>query len=68
MLEMLSLHCPYCGEPLNAALERLAEARGYDADCPVCFCPIRFRVTPLIHGRFMRVRAMRSHGEPHPAA
>lgn len=67
MLELVSLRCPYCGEPLNAALDRVADARDFESDCPVCFCPVRFRITPVIDGRFLRVRTLRAH-EPHPAA
>lgn len=59
MFEHICILCPYCGEPLNAALEHVRERRDYASDCPVCFCPILFRVSLVMDGRFKRVLAVR---------
>jgi hypothetical protein len=34
-------HCPYCGEPVELALDASAGAQDYVEDCPVCCRPMR---------------------------
>lgn len=58
--EQVSVNCPYCGEPLGAALDPAGPDREFSAECPVCFCPIHFRREPVLFGRFHRVLALRA--------
>lgn len=59
MVEPVNVECPYCGEPLTAPLEQAASGGEHAAECPICFCPILFRVSPVLQGRFHRVVAVR---------
>lgn len=59
MVEQVNVECPYCGEPLTAPLDQVAVGQDHSAECPVCFCPILFRVSRVFEGRFHRVVAVR---------
>lgn len=58
MVEQVKVECPYCGEPLSAPLEAPLREE-LPAECPICFCPILFRSSPVLEGRFHRVVAVR---------
>lgn len=60
MVEQVNVECPYCGEPLTAPLDQAADCREHGAECPICFCPILFRVSPVFQGRFHRVLVVRN--------
>jgi len=46
MSEFLSLHCPYCGEVIELAIdEGGGSAQSYVEDCPVCCQPWQVEVT-----------------------
>jgi len=46
MSEFLSLHCPYCGEVIELAIdEGGGSAQSYVEDCPVCCRPNVLRVS-----------------------
>ena len=36
--------CPYCGEPIEAAVDTSAGSQDYIEDCPVCCRPIEFHL------------------------
>ncbi len=59
MVEPVNVECPYCGEPLSAPLDKTAGGGEHAAECPICFCPILFRVLPVLQGRLQRVVAVR---------
>lgn len=59
MVEQVNVECPYCGEPLSTPLNHIGQCRDHPAECPICFCPILFRVSPVLEGRFHRVVAVR---------
>lgn len=59
MVEQVNVECPYCGEPLTAPVVQAAQDRDHPAECPICFCPIVFRVSPVFQGRFHRVIVVR---------
>lgn len=40
-MEFRMFHCPYCGEPVELALDGSAGAQDYVEDCAVCCRPIR---------------------------
>lgn len=40
MLDFQTIHCPYCGEPLQIALDPSAGDQDYIEDCQVCCRPI----------------------------
>lgn len=44
MLSYQSVHCPYCGEPLELALDGSAGEQSYIEDCQVCCRPISVSV------------------------
>lgn len=39
------VHCPYCGEPVELALDGSAGDQRYVEDCPVCCRPMNVTVT-----------------------
>lgn len=40
MLETTTIHCPYCGEPVELAVDASAGAQVYVEDCQVCCRPM----------------------------
>ena len=40
MLEQVTIGCPYCGEPIEIALEPEAMGQRYVEDCQVCCKPM----------------------------
>lgn len=42
--EPVRIDCPYCGEPIDIAIERSAGRQQYVEDCHVCCQPIHLRV------------------------
>ncbi len=40
MLDFQLIHCPYCGEPFEIALDTSAGDQDYIEDCQVCCRPI----------------------------
>ena len=44
MEHIVSVACPYCGEPIELRVEPLPEPQDYVEDCPVCCRPIEVRV------------------------
>ncbi|WDS35551.1 CPXCG motif-containing cysteine-rich protein [Pseudoxanthomonas sp.] len=40
MLAFQTIHCPYCGEPLDIAVDVSAGDQQYIEDCQVCCRPI----------------------------
>jgi len=40
MLDFRTIYCPYCGEPLEIALDTSAGDQQYIEDCQVCCRPI----------------------------
>lgn len=42
MQEIQDYDCPYCGEPVGAALDLSGGDQTYIEDCPVCCRPIIF--------------------------
>lgn len=44
MLDLVSVHCPYCGEPLDLQVDASAGDQSYVEDCHVCCRPIEVAV------------------------
>lgn len=44
MSRWLELHCPYCGEPIDVAVDDSAGDQDYIEDCQVCCRPIAISV------------------------
>jgi hypothetical protein len=44
MLDFQAIHCPYCGEPLEIAVDISAGNQQYIEDCQVCCRPISMTV------------------------
>lgn len=42
--QSVSIHCPYCGEPLDMIVDCSVEAQRYIEDCQVCCRPIEMAV------------------------
>ena len=40
MLPLVQVWCPYCGEPIELAVDDSAGDQAYVEDCPVCCRPI----------------------------
>ena len=44
MQENAEIDCPYCGEPMEIALDPSVTAQTYIEDCQICCQPIQIRV------------------------
>ena len=44
MLEVVNLHCPYCGESFESSVDCSAGSQTYVEDCAVCCRPIEVRI------------------------
>lgn len=44
-LKVSSVHCPYCGERIEALLDCSVPVQTYTEDCQVCCRPIVFNVS-----------------------
>jgi hypothetical protein len=51
LLETVSIHCPYCGEPLELTVDRSVDRQQYVEDCQVCCSPMDVRVSVDGDGR-----------------
>lgn len=45
MLPLESIHCPYCGESIDIAIDDSVEHQQYVEDCHVCCRPINVTVS-----------------------
>lgn len=43
--DVASVHCPYCGEPIEIVVDPSVAHQEYTEDCSVCCRPIIFTVT-----------------------
>ena len=44
-MDTQDIHCPYCGEPLEIAIDWSVREQEYVEDCQVCCQPMVLRVT-----------------------
>lgn len=57
--EFISLHCPYCGESFETAIDTSAgDDQQYVEDCAICCRPINVRVALATGGEVM-IRTLR---------
>ncbi len=49
-LEEMTVHCPYCGEPITVLVDSSVSSQQYIEDCQVCCRPIEFDVTVGMDG------------------
>lgn len=47
MSELVSVHCPYCGEPIELVVDAPAGSAAYVEDCPVCCRPMQVEANVL---------------------
>jgi len=57
LTEVVSIQCPYCGEPIRIIIDESIEQQNYIEDCQVCCRPIELSVT--ITGEEVKVVAKR---------
>lgn len=57
-IEMVAVGCPYCGEPLEIAIDCTAGDQRYAEDCEVCCQPMELAITLDAEG-FPAVRVAR---------
>jgi len=58
LLDYSLIHCPYCGEANEIAIDGSLEEQSYIEDCAICCRPITLRVTCL-SGEIPQVTALR---------
>jgi hypothetical protein len=51
MLPLATVHCPWCGEAFETAVDPDQGADGYIEDCRVCCAPIELRLVADARGR-----------------
>lgn len=44
MPDLVSAHCPYCGESIELFVDASAGSAAYIEDCPVCCRPMQVQV------------------------
>lgn len=44
MLDSCTIHCPYCGEPIEILVDASIPSQSYIEDCQVCCRPISLNV------------------------
>ncbi|MCC5858309.1 MAG: CPXCG motif-containing cysteine-rich protein [Ectothiorhodospiraceae bacterium] len=59
MLEAITVHCPYCGETFDTAVDCSAGSQRYVEDCQVCCQPIEYLVEVDLDGTLSRVDFLR---------
>lgn len=52
MLPLVQVWCPYCGEPVELAVDDSAGHQTYVEDCPVCCRPIELHLRTGDDGEF----------------
>ncbi|GAB3379552.1 CPXCG motif-containing cysteine-rich protein [Lysobacter fragariae] len=60
MLPTITVHCPYCGEPVELMIDAADDLQRYVEDCPVCCRPIEVSVAIDGAGELL-VSAMRDN-------
>ncbi len=55
MLEQTRVHCPYCGEGIDAAVDCSAGSHRYIEDCAVCCRPIELEAEIDAWGNLLRL-------------
>jgi len=58
---LASVDCPYCGEPFEVEADCSGGSQDYIEDCPVCCCPIEFRLEAGINGELLSLEARRDN-------
>lgn len=59
-LQLRTVHCPYCGEPFDTAVDVSSGSASYIEDCAVCCRPIEFRLEVAADGTAARLQVGRS--------
>ena len=59
MLDFHTVQCPFCGEPIELAVDGSAGAQAYIEDCQVCCCSMNVSVRPDEWGRGVEVEVGR---------
>lgn len=54
MPDLISVECPYCGEPIELAIDASAGSAEYVEDCQVCCRPLQVSVE--VEGESLSVR------------
>lgn len=60
MIDTAQIDCPYCGEQFETSIDCSAGGQRYVEDCPVCCQPIEMRTEIDLHGRLIRISALRN--------
>lgn len=56
MPDLVSVECPYCGEPVELAVDATAGNADYVEDCPVCCRPMQVSVVVEDESPSVRVK------------
>ena len=57
MIETVVIHCPYCGESFETAVDLSAGSQHYTEDCAVCCKPIEIALTVSEAGELVDIAA-----------
>ena len=59
MLSNIQDHCPYCGSPLELAIDTTAGNQDYFEDCDTCCAPINILIELNLEGQLIEVQLKR---------
>jgi len=59
-VQLLTIQCPYCGEPFDTTVDASAGSSAYIEDCQICCRPIEIRLDVSVDGTLNSVSAQRS--------
>jgi len=59
VLNLQTVHCPYCGEAFEANVDASGGSQEYIEDCYVCCRPIVFRIEADSNGNFLSLNTRR---------
>lgn len=62
LIQEISIHCPYCGEPVSVLADASAGEQQYIEDCEVCCRPMNLRVSTSPQGDITVLAQHEDHG------
>ena len=62
LLQEISIHCPYCGEPVSVLADGSIAEQQYIEDCEVCCRPMSLSISASPQGEITVLAQHEDHG------